>query len=87
MTLSRNSRSVNTDRNDPVEYRIENYGTIVQGQLVSNEMNELLDSSLQSLKHAKLTDNCLEARKPANKGKNRFRNVIPCKCIGCLSHM
>ena len=33
----------------------------------------------QSLRHAKLTDNCNEARRPENKQKNRYRNVLPCK--------
>ncbi len=33
----------------------------------------------QHLRHAKLTDNCLEARKAENKAKNRYRNVLPCK--------
>ena len=33
---------------------------------------------LQALRRAKLTDNCTTARNPANKAKNRYRNVIPC---------
>lgn len=31
----------------------------------------------KTLRHAKLTDNCNEARKPDNKAKNRYRNVLP----------
>lgn len=33
----------------------------------------------KSLRHAKLTDNCNEARRTENKSKNRYRNVLPCK--------
>ena len=35
--------------------------------------------TIQTLRHAKLTDNCNDARRPENKTKNRYRNVLPCK--------
>ena len=34
---------------------------------------------LQMLRNVKITDNCEEAKRPNNKDKNRYRNVVPCE--------
>ncbi|ELT89390.1 hypothetical protein CAPTEDRAFT_167635 [Capitella teleta] len=39
--------------------------------------NSFFLSFIKKLKYAKLTDNCVAARRPENKNKNRYRNVLP----------